>query len=95
LIKLYDEFNNKGFVVIGINDQESKETVKKYIDRYKLTFPVTLDLQGAAINNYGVRAHPAHFLINKRGELIGKSLGPRNWMDAKNRDLIRFLLNQD
>jgi peroxiredoxin len=95
LIKLYNEFNNEGFIVIGINDRESKETVKKYIDKYKLTFPVALDTQGKVIKNYGVRAHPAHFLVNKHGELIGKSLGPRNWMATENRDLIRFLLHQN
>jgi peroxiredoxin len=95
LIKLYNEFNNKGFVVVGINDKEEKKIVKKYIDKYKLTFPVPLDIHGKVVKEYGVRAHPDHFLINKRGELIGKSLGPRNWMDAKNRDLIRFLLDQN
>jgi cytochrome c biogenesis protein CcmG, thiol:disulfide interchange protein DsbE len=95
LIKLYNEFKNQGFVVIGINVREGKGIVKEYIDKYKLTFPVTLDIHGTVINKYGVRVHPEHFLVNKRGELIGKTLGPRNWMDAKNRDLIRFLLGQD
>jgi peroxiredoxin len=80
---------------VGINDKEEKKIVKKYIDKYKLTFPVPLDIHGKVVKEYGVRAHPDHFLINKRGELIGKSLGPRNWMDAKNRDLIRFLLDQN
>jgi peroxiredoxin len=95
LIKLYNEFKNEGFVVIGINDREVKEIVKKYIDKYKLTFSVPLDIHGEVVKIYGVRAHPDHFLVNKRGELIGKTLGPRNWTDTKNHDLIRFLLNQD
>ena len=95
MIKLYNEFKNEGFVVIGIDVKEGKDIVKKYMDKYKMTFPVTLDIHGTVIKTYGVRAHPEHFLINKRGELIGKTLGPRNWMDAKNRDLIRFLLDQD
>ena len=95
MIKLYNDFKNEGFVVIGINDREGKEVVKKYIDKYKLTFPVSLDIHGIVTKKYGVRAHPMHFLVNKQGDLIGKSLGPRNWMDAKNRDLIRFLLDQD
>jgi peroxiredoxin len=95
LIKLYNQFKNEGFVVIGINVREGKEAVKKYIDKYKLTFPVPLDIHGKVMKEYGVRAHPEHFLVNKRGELIGKTLGPRNWMDTKSRDLIRFLLDQN
>jgi peroxiredoxin len=95
LIKLYNEFKNEGFVVIGINAREGKKLVKKYVDKYKLTFPVPLDIHGTVTKNYGVRAHPEHFLVGRRGELIGKTLGPRNWTDTKNRNLIRFLLDQD
>lgn len=95
LIKLYNEFKSEGFVVIGIDVREDKEIVKKYVDKYKLTFPVVLDIHGKVEKKYGVRAHPEHFLINRRGELIGKTLGPRNWMKRKNLDLIRFLLDQD
>jgi peroxiredoxin len=95
LIKLYNEFKNEGFVVIGIDVREGKETVKKYVDKYKLTFSVLLDIHGEVEKKYGVRAHPEHFLINRRGELIGKTLGPRNWTKPKNRELIRFFLDQD
>lgn len=95
MIRLYDEFRNDGFVVIGINVREGKKIVKKYIDKYKLNFPVPLDIQGTVVKEYGVRSHPEHFLVNRRGELIGKTLGPRNWTADKNRDLIRFLLDQN
>jgi len=94
-MKLYNEFKNEGFVVIGIDVQERKRIVKKYVDKYKLTFLVLLDIHGKVEKKYGVRAHPEHFLINRRGELIGKTLGPRNWTSTKNRDLIRFFLDQD
>ena len=94
-MKLYNEFKNEGFVVIGIDVQERKRIVKKYVDKYKLTFQVLLDIHGKVEKKYGVRAHPEHFLINRRGELIGKTLGPRNWTSTKNRDLIRFFLDQD
>ena len=74
--------------------REGKKIVKKYVDKYRLTFPILLDIHGEVEKTYGVRAHPEHFLINRRGELIGKALGPRNWMKRKNLDLIRFLLHQ-
>jgi len=95
LIKLYNEFKNEGFVIIGIDVREGKEIVKKYVDTYKLTFPVLLDIQGNVEKKYGVRGHPDHFLINKRGVLKGKTLGPRNWTKPNNRELIRFFLDQD
>ena len=95
MVKLYDEFRNDGFVVIGINVGEGEKIVKNYIDKYKLNFPVPLDIHGTVKKKYGVRSHPEHFLINRRGELIGKTLGPRNWTTTKNHNLIRFLLDQN
>lgn len=95
MIKLYNEFKNEGFVIIGIDVREGKEIVKEYVDKYKLNFPVLLDIQGNVEKKYGVRGHPDHFLINKRGELIGKTLGPRNWAKSNHRELIRFFLDQD
>ena len=95
MIKLYNEFKNEGFVVIGINVREGNEIVKKYVDQHKLTFPVLLDIQGEVEKKYAVRGHPDHFLINKRGKLIGKTLGPRNWEKPNHFELIRFFLDQD
>jgi peroxiredoxin len=94
LIQLYNEFKDEGFVVIGIAVREGKEIVKKYMEKHKMTFPVLLDAHGDAEKKYGVRAHPEHFLINRHGTLIGKTLGPRNWASGKNRNLIRALLEQ-
>ena len=95
MLKLYNEFKEKGFVVIGIAVREGKERVKKYIKKQKMTFPVLLDVHGDVEKKYGVRAHPEHFLLNRDGMLIGKTLGPRNWASAKNRNLIQVLLEQD
>ena len=95
MIKLYDEFKEEGFVVVGIAVREGKEIVKKYIKKHKMTFPVLLDVHGDAEKKYGVRAHPEHFLLNRDGALMGKTLGPRNWASSKNRNLIRILLDQN
>ena len=95
MIKLYGEFSGQGFVVIGIAVRERKEIVKKYVKKHKMTFPVLLDVSGDVEKKYGVRAHPEHFLLNRDGVLMGKTLGPRNWASSKNRNLIRILLNQN
>ena len=93
MIKLYNEFKGEGFVVIGVGVWEGKDVIKKYIERKKMVFPVLLDIRGEVEKEYGVRAHPEHFLINRDGMLLGKTLGPRNWASTKNRNLIRTLLD--
>ena len=95
LVKLYDEFKNNGFVILAIDMGEKKKIVKRYAKKEKLPFPVLLDTDGRVAKLYGVRAQPDHFLINGQGELIGRTLGGRDWTSKEMRNLIRFLVEQN
>jgi peroxiredoxin len=94
-VKLYEEFKNTGFVVLAIDIGEQRETVKNYVEKAKLTFPVLLDTSGKVARDYGVRAHPVHYLIDGQGELIGMVRGARDWASEDNRNLVRFLVDQN
>ncbi len=95
LVKLYHEFKNSDFVVLAIDVQEKREVVKRYAESEKLPFPVLLDINGKVSSAYGIRAHPAHFLIDRHGELIGSALGAREWSSVESRNLIQFLVDQN
>ncbi len=95
LVKLYREFEKSDFVVLAIDVQEKRDIVKKYSENKNLPFPVLLDTRGRVAHDYDIRAHPAHFLVNRKGELVASTMGARNWTRKKNRTLIRFLLDQN
>ncbi len=95
LVKLYDEFKDSGFVVLAVDIGEKKEIVKNYVAKAKITVPVLLDTSGKVARDYGVRAHPVHYLIDGKGELLGMVRGARDWASEDNRNLIRFLVNQN
>ena len=95
LTNLYNEFKPRGLVVLAISVQENKSIVKRYADSKKLPFPVLLDTNGEIAHDYGIRGHPAHFLIDRQGEMLGKVVGARDWTDGKSRNLIRFLVNKN
>jgi peroxiredoxin len=95
LAKLYNEFQEKNFVILAIDIQEKREIVKKYVKQEKLPFPILMDFTGQVASKYGVRAHPAHFLINGKGELVASILGARDWASSETRNLIRSVLDQD
>jgi peroxiredoxin len=95
LVKLYAEFKDRGFVVVAVDIKEKKELVKRYVEKQNIALPVLLDKDGKVANTYAVRSHPDHFFINRKGELVGKTVGARDWQSAKNRDLIRYLLDQN
>jgi peroxiredoxin len=95
LVKLYNEFKGQSFVVLAIDIQEQREIVNKYVKQEKLPFPILMDFTGEVAFKYGVRAHPAHYLINGKGEMVASILGARDWASDETRNLIRFLLDQD
>jgi peroxiredoxin len=94
LAKLYQEFKNSDLVVLGVDVQEKKKIVKRYVKKEKLPFPILLDTDGSVARNYGIRSHPVHFLIDRQGKIIGKVMGARDWASAESRDLIRSLVAQ-
>ncbi len=91
MVKLYEEFKNSGLVVLAVDVQENRKTVKRYVEKQKMPFPVLLDRDGSVARNYGIRSHPVHFLIDRQGKIIGTALGARDWASAASRDLIRSL----
>jgi len=95
LAKLYDEFKQNGFVILAIDIGERKKIVKEYVKNEKLPFPVLFDTDRKVAKLYGVRAQPDHFFINGQGEVIGRTIGGREWTSKEIRNLIRSLLEQN
>lgn len=79
---------------MSVNIKEPRQIVKRFVEKQNINLPVLLDKDGKVANTYAVRSHPDHFLISRKGEFIGKTVGARDWQSAKNRELIRYLVEQ-
>lgn len=90
--KLFREFKENGLAVLAISFKESEELVKDFQKEFKLSFPVLFDTQGKVSEKYEFRGHPGTFLIDRKGFLVGKVLGERDWSSAEARDLATDLL---
>ena len=66
--------------------------MKDFQKEFKLSFPVVFDTQGKVSEKYEFRGHPATFLIDRKGFLVGKVLGERDWYSAEARELVTDLL---
>jgi peroxiredoxin len=77
--KLYRHFKDREFVMLAINLQEPAERVKSFYEKYKLSFTTLLDTNGQIGYRFGIRSIPTTFILNQKGGLIGKALGPREW----------------
>jgi peroxiredoxin len=73
---LYTRFGEKGFVVLGISDEEAAK-VEPFIRERKVSFPVLLD-SGRKINDmFVVEGIPKSFVYDREGKLVAQSIDMR------------------
>ncbi|RME76465.1 MAG: TlpA family protein disulfide reductase [Chloroflexi bacterium] len=63
----YEDYKDRGFVVLAVNSQEDAATVKSFIQANGFTFPVVLDTRGQVGTIYRVRGLPTSFIIDRNG----------------------------
>ncbi|CAM3057917.1 cytochrome C biogenesis protein [Legionella steigerwaltii] len=91
----YARYHDKGLVIIGIHTPEfdfekNLDNVKAAVQRYGILYPVALDNQFVTWRNYQNHYWPAHYLINKKGDVVYKRFGEGEYDVMENN--IRFLL---
>ncbi len=94
LEKLYQEYRNTNFVLLTVDVQEKEQTVKRFIEKNGLSFPVLLDSDGVVARRYGVRAHPVAYFIDPDGNVIGVVQGYRERDSKEMRTLISSLISE-
>jgi peroxiredoxin len=78
LAAIYNAHKSEGFVILGVDDQERKETVMDFISHNPLPYPVLLDVDSRVARAYGTDYLPASFLIDRRGVLRAAMPGQSN-----------------
>jgi len=74
LIKLYAKYHDKGFEIIGISLDRSKEKAKEYVKDAGITWTATWEEPGfwhsPVAKLYEVRSIPAMYLLDKEGKIL-------------------------
>ena len=77
IVRVYKEFHKKGFDILGVSLDQSKDDWIKAIADDKLTWTQVSDLQyfsNAAAKLYVVNSIPANFLLDSAGTIIARNL---------------------
>jgi len=77
VVKAYNSFKAKGFDILGVSLDESKEDWTAAIAKDKLTWTQVSDLKGWAnvvAQQYKIQSIPASFLLDKEGKIIARDL---------------------
>jgi peroxiredoxin len=68
--KLYaNKYKDKGIEIVGVNLDTTELVVRRFIDKYDLTFPTPHDKNGQVMDLYKVGPIPSTFFINPDGEI--------------------------
>lgn len=75
LQQVYEEWSDKGLVVLAINIGESPSEVKKFLQTHNLSLPVLLDTEENAARKYNITGIPTTFFIDSDGIIQQKIIG--------------------
>ena len=73
-------------------DKQGKAVVAPYLERNPATYSNLLDPGLRVSRMFSVRGTPTNFLFNRKGEVIGGSVGYRNWSSEEAHALIESLM---
>ncbi len=63
-------------VILGVDVQESADSVQAFISEFGMTYPVVLDGDASVAQTYRVRAFPTSYLVDRRGVIVEIFAGP-------------------
>lgn len=80
--------------MLGINIREESPAVVAFAKEFSTPFPLLLDPEGQFQKSLGVRGHPSTVLIDRKGRIVGRILGERDWQSEAARRLANFLVER-
>ena len=92
LNSLYNEYKEKGLVVLSVSTDRSVEKVRSYLKKIPADFIVLSDSDGRTASEYGIRGYPSSFLIDRNGLVKQAFAGYRDWTDATSKKMIDQLI---
>jgi len=67
LESLYKKYRGQGFEVVAVNQDQSADNVRKFLNATKLSFPVVHDRGGSVASRYAPAKMPSSFIVDRKG----------------------------
>lgn len=92
---LFRQFSkNPQFKVITLLFKDNSQRALKYMKKNGYTFPVYLNPDGLAAKKFGITGVPETFIIDKKGFLRYKRIGPEQWDSPIIMETFDSLINE-
>ena len=71
--KLHREFQSNGLVILAVSDDERKD-LDKFLATKNYTFPILLDRERKAFDEFDVTGVPKTFVFDREGHLVAQAI---------------------
>lgn len=82
----------KGVVVLGISVDRNEAAYRRFVQQMRLSFLTARDPEAKVSSSYGTFKYPETYVIDSRGRVRQKHIGPRNWTEPELIQSIEALL---
>ena len=90
---LFETFRDRGLEVRLINFREDPALVARTAQERGYRAPVLLDVSGEVTGRaYGVWGPPTVYFVDRRGQVVGRAIGAREWGSPQAHAFVQALL---
>jgi peroxiredoxin len=94
MVKLYEAIKDTGMVIVGVNVRESPAKVQEFTKKYKMTYPIPLDINGSATKIYAGMRLPTSYIIDPDGYIIAATAGMTDWNTPLMKEIFKLLVEK-
>ncbi|MFB3826248.1 MAG: TlpA family protein disulfide reductase [Bryobacteraceae bacterium] len=92
LDQFHRELGPKGVVVLGISVDKDANAYRAFLKKAAVGFHTARDPEARINADYGTFKYPETYIIDARGKVVRKFIGPENWTDPNLVRDVRSLL---
>jgi peroxiredoxin len=93
LERLYRSLPGKDFLMLAVSEDEGGAgAVASFIRQNSLNFPVLLDPESEVARLYGTYKLPETYIVDRKGVVRYKAIGPQDWTNPLNIQIVRKII---
>jgi cytochrome c biogenesis protein CcmG, thiol:disulfide interchange protein DsbE len=74
LESVYQRYRARGLVVLGVDVKDFNTDARRFVKRFKMTYPVVTDGRGKTVGRWGVQRFPETYFVDRKGRLVGERI---------------------
>src|SRR5499425_2532968 len=83
LVQLNKRISSRNGVVLGVSVDDDETAYRKFIQDHGVNYLVSRDPSKKSAQEYGTVMYPETYIIDRRGKIARKVIGPQDWNSAE------------